>query len=136
MTDQRIKLAEFVGWKRGTIGTEYCWRHEDGRLMCKLLMGEKGEEFFTYFGMCPDPRNDANDCEALIRKLNEHGWSVVVDWQHDDPKHAPGVWIEFWHFETEIHERIQGMDRERWKAGVCDLAEKVIDAAENGRIEM
>jgi hypothetical protein len=94
--EQRIKLAEFVGWRN----SKGWWISPDG---IKRL-----EAF--------DPRNDANDCEALIDALREkknHG--VMVNRPAGlDMKAVVHVGRLQWHGDD-------------WKHGVCDLAEKVID---------
>ena len=64
--EDRIFLAEKMGWLRWEHPnrTHLAWTHPDtdkpAALECDL----------------PDPFKDANDCEALIRHLNENGYSV------------------------------------------------------------
>ena len=114
MTDQRIKLAEFVGWQKiyGT-SLDPCthWRAPDGT-------------DWENETALPDPRNDANDSEALIRKLEDHGIEVTLSFDHGHES-VSSVDTEEWPAPVYI-----GDD---WKHGVCDLAEKVIDAADRGR---
>lgn len=98
MTDQRIKLVEFMGWKP--------WRE-------KWL----SPDHKTIVDNSPDPHNNANDCDALIRRLNEYGWIVRISIGQD----AADVWIET--LANECHD----WSGDDWKHGVCDLAEKVID---------
>ena len=112
MTDQRIKLAEFVGWWRDLTWNEATERH------IEMWTSRHGE---VTRSSPPDPRNDACDCEALIRKLREIGYetqTVALLKEHYVYIYDPSV--EPIPNEYEWH----GDD---WKAGVCDLAEKIID---------
>ena len=114
MTDQRIKLAEFVGWKRheadgGVVGIYDYWESPEGET----------HGMTTFQGPKFNPRNDANDCEALIRKLNEAGHDVVVHHNNEDRQ-----WV--WFHTPDNRITWKGDD---WKQGVCDLAEKIIDQA-------
>ena len=105
MTEQRTKLARWLGWRK--VG----YTAGAGSL---TLTGQE----------LPDPRNSADDCEALIRKLEDHGIEVTLSFDHGHES-VSSVDTEEWPAPVYI-----GDD---WKHGVCDLAEKVIDAAENGR---
>ena len=117
MTDQRIKLAEFVG--REACPNRGC--DNAGSIAVQTGYDEWEQEQCEWCYCHPDsqfsfnPRNDANDCEALIRKLNEAGWTFYIKLEPEG--HA----IALWHRESPRHEW-QGDD---WKHGVCDLAEKV-----------
>lgn len=116
--NKRIKLAEAMGYSRHEYGP-------DDRL-AKLPEGNAdGGTYWLFIGDeyllkdLPDPENDANDCEALIKHLNadydigirfhrEHGHSVEiygVSEQGNKPIHWTG---------------------DDWKQGVCELALKVI----------
>lgn len=100
MTDhekQRIKLAEFVGTDPGYTST------------------------FSA-GNVPifDPRNDANDCEALIRKLNETGRFITIT-------HHPDGQADMKLSDTNSATSHYSGYVDDWKYGVCDLAVKVID---------
>jgi len=89
------------------------------------LMAPKGRWDRGQFIECvPDPRTDANDCEALIRRLNEQGYEVdVLHWRENDAAVLFRRSIET--HETRYYDEITVAD---WKHGVCDLAEKVIDS--------
>lgn len=116
MTDQRIKLAEFIEWgksddRQGWSGVIPCW-------------------FFNDHDRDFDPRNDANDCEALIRKLNDKNIDVNV-WHSGNAQHRCNVpyRVTLWGCATMEKREWAGDD---WKHGVCDLAEKIIEQQEDG----
>ena len=92
MTDQQTKLAEFVGGP--------AWEHHEHKSIHGSILDVE----------LPDPRNDANDCLQVIRKITElwrarklaHTWDetvsiMLLDVLNENYGHA------------------------------CDLAEKVID---------
>ena len=130
-TENRIKLAEFVGWE---------WHH-----LVDYPNKDSGQ--WSLHGMFRDwsiksdlpfnPYEDANDCEALISKLTSMGWNVEIyhgtytqDVRDEDPDHiyinGYRVFVHIWNIDTEEHHR-KDMDQDSWKQGVCELALKVID---------
>ena len=116
--EQRIKLAEFTG---EIVKVRHSLPYPNG-LGWKSPQGE--------IRPVPNPRTDANDCEALIAHLMELGWYVEIGFQtYPEPRHyveGMGVFLHIWHVDTEQHERID-YSFDNWKQGVCELAEKVID---------
>jgi len=106
--EQRIRLAEWMGWKRVTLKTfggakSDVWESPSGRQAANSL---------------PNPREDANDCEALIEFLNERKYDVEVT---HGTKGTDYVFVG--RFMKKGH-KWKGDD---WKHGVCDLADKVRD---------
>jgi hypothetical protein len=114
MTDkQRIKLAEFVGWKREPMRENLkrpYWQCPD--------TGDwsRAEDI-------PDPRNDANDCEALVVALGNKGIGVDIYMRPWMDAESVTVYMQGEPIEWK-ERRWTGDD---WKHGVCDLAEKVND---------
>lgn len=119
--EQRIRLAEFVGW---TYTNQTWWppKRTDGSQprWCKDP---------------PDPFNNANDCEALIRKLQTIGWFIEVVFQTYDSALRSDllgcggdftVDIHIWNIDTEEHFRTD-RDAITWKAGVCELAIRALN---------
>lgn len=107
--DKRIRLAEAMGWKCVELddGTIY-WHSPNMLKGC----GQKNP---------PDPENNANDCEALIRYLNERGHPVVVDWQRVE---ALMAWVCVYGAGCDTFDD--------WKQGVCELALQVLDPCAGG----
>jgi hypothetical protein len=69
MTDRtadRIRLAEWMGWRQSAVGN---WYKNDDFLV------EDMQETFEL----PDPFNDANDTEAVMHHLKERGYMVSID---------------------------------------------------------
>jgi hypothetical protein len=97
MNDQDIiKLAEFIG----LIPHGGMWYFPDTKSVRKT----------------PQPHTDANDCDALIRALNEAGIAVSIT------HYTNGVSnVLLGHFKAG---HWNGDD---YKQGVCELALKVID---------
>jgi len=68
-TENRIRLAEWRGWKRVTLKTfggddSNVWESPEGVQRANSL---------------PDPLTDANDCEALIRHLNSLDYGLTIE---------------------------------------------------------
>jgi len=103
----RIKLAEAMGWK--PLGGEWDKKGDPPAW--------EGPDIIGAFYDLPDPFTDANDCEALIRWLNEQGYQVQVIFGFGV---SDQVWIG--HNKIQIGEVISD-----WMHGVCELALKVID---------
>lgn len=89
--DDRIKIAEWMGRNPGFYAPNYD---------------------IPIF----NPFTDANDCEAVIRKLNELGHPVTV-------RHGP----QFRMVQIVIFGKLKKWVGDDWKEGVCKLALKVID---------
>lgn len=119
-TDQRIAIAEWMGW---VVRDGDCYNPNDP--------GDWAE--MPHFPL-PDPANSADDCEALIRALNDAGWWVEVSWQHtSDDGLAAGAWVHIWNSDSEVHHR-NDVDVGRWKECLCNLALEIIEANdEEGR---
>ena len=111
MTDaDRIRLAEAMGCMPDPPKGFERWDHF-------AEMSKENELMQDYLkSVLPDPKHDANDCEALIRWLNGKGWIVRISIGPD----AADVWIET--LANECHDW-SGYD---WKQGVCELTLKVI----------
>ena len=76
----------------------------------------------------PDPANNAEDCEQLIRFVGSRGWEYEERRQSTvDFGDAAGIWIEFWNPETEVHHRWDGSLDLRGK-GVVALAVKIMES--------
>ena len=107
MQNQRIKLAEAMGWKQSDAKN---WIGEDPGLIWVSPTGREQT-------IPPDPENDANDCEALI------------DWLANYEPLKPRVTVSFgrgvrFDFYHGTHAEIE---KDNWKQGVCELALKVIE---------
>ena len=121
----RIELAEAIGWEAGwihgkeakdrgdppdiwsppgahDIGGGYCWHNADE---------------------LPNPRIDANDCEALIRCLNDAGW--FFHRQNEGGRTGADLirpvqtFLRFHRHRPYKNVEWCGDD---WKQGVCELA--------------
>ena len=102
MTNFRILAAEFMGWER--IAGPY-WRdpvYDTQR---------------NYVEDLPDPENNANDCEALVRELAKHGWACTVTIGHRSDKVLIGIACKTDAVPYECDD---------WKQGVCALAEPIL----------
>ncbi len=118
--DNRIKLAEAMGWKRGEVHTVAVmgapisaqrWTDPDGNDRAPSSL--------------PDPFTDANDCEALIRWLNENGYRVRID-----HRRLSAQFVEIWRAGTtnwKFGRLYDAVEHNDWKTGVCKLALKVIE---------
>jgi len=71
--------------------------------------------------LAPDPFTDANDCEALIRFLNEQSFTVDMSIGIENAD-----WVEIWPL-ADGKPGTQYWDGDDWKQGVCELALKVLD---------
>jgi len=103
----RIFLAEAMGWT--TFSEGELWLSPD-------------PNNFSLRDSPPDPFTDANDCEALIRKLNEQGYEVdVLHWHEGDATVMLKRSIEAHgkHYRDEI-------TIADWKQGVYELALKAL----------
>ena len=93
-------LAKAMGWTE----TKYQrWLSPDRKMRCDFP---------------PDPFTDANDCEALIRWLNEKGVSVELHLDNN------GYVVVFGYMNPDPFFSYEGDD---WKQGVCELALKEIE---------
>jgi hypothetical protein len=104
--DDIIKLAEFCGLKWTAIGTEFAWKRPDGGLVGIF-----------------QPHTDANDCDALIRALNERGYGITIEpWPNECS-------VAMYSNAEQIAdaEFVGSWDGDDYKQGVCELALKVID---------
>ena len=119
MNEARIKLAETMGWRKGpkpSGNSVQGWYAPEG--VNKAFTGEYG---------LPDPENDANDCEALIRHLIDTGWRVEIDFPSLDLT------------ETAVRIYSEGLQDawygyapdQNWKRGVCELALKLTQTVED-----
>lgn len=94
---------------------------KNGELM--WLTGKNGEAILETIQPIPNPFEDANDCEDVIRWLGKRGIGVDIyrrPWMEQESvtiyiQGEPIAWKE---------KRWQGED---WKQGVCELALKVLD---------
>lgn len=113
MNEARIKLAEAMGWVREqSIGRPpgNCWCPPN--LQYRIWYNEPD---------LPDPYTDANDCEAVIKFLNNRNPGCAISIEHYADGHAT---IDVWTDNQLASDTWFGDD---WKQGVCELALKVLD---------
>jgi hypothetical protein len=110
MNEARIKLAKAMGWTVAPITLEDCG---GPFLVCHGAFSEDNDDWHSF-----NPFTDANDCEALIRWLNEQGWIVNVDWSSE---HS----VKIWRFRNPDTKEFTWQGN-NWKQGVCELALKVL----------
>ena len=96
--NDRIKLAEAMGWTRSTIGTEYCWRHEDGRVI----------------GMCPDPFTDANDDFGVLEWMRQFDLDIYIPGDKDNE----GAFNKWEGFTMALYE----CGKDTWEYKIGDYA--------------
>ena len=114
MTDaDRIRLAKARGWNN--ITDKHLDRDTDLYVLAGLPPNTRSYGVRTPL---PDPFRDANDCEALIRFLVSKKYYIGIQYSYDSP-----TYVEIFRHDT-LREDWEGDD---WKAGVCELALKVID---------
>ena len=113
--ERRFKLAEAMGWKTGRTDTVVVmgkpiphtrWIDPDGNDRAQ----------------CPDPENNANDCEALIRWL-ETAYLIWITIRFGCNQQAS---INMNNDECEHY-----WSGDNWKQGVCELALKLLDTDED-----
>lgn len=104
----RIRLAEWQGWKRCDPDSEYFFPPNGAR--------PSGPETYHILGL-PQPDKYERDCHELIKHLNGLGWIVRISIGPD----AADVWIET--LANECHD----WSGDNWMHGVCELALKVIE---------
>ena len=121
MTNQneRIALAEFVGWRCHESVDHYVehipvpgcvWVSPEGEQMIDL-------EF--------DPRNSDADCMALVDALNDEHWAVRIHHQPEtDRTHFATV-----HFDLGLN-TIHLWTGDNYRDGVCELACKTPEVQE------
>ena len=109
--DPRIVLAKWIGWSEGYFDANpnhgKCWIDPNGKEQCIL----------------PDTANNAADCESLIRKLNEEGWRVNVNFEGRE--HA----VKVWRYKAPTTKEYVWFGA-NWKAGVVELAMKIVATEE------
>lgn len=110
---ERIRLAERMGWLniKGWTESPMSGKHPYDRWYRR---GEDKQYDYLPF----NPFTDANDCEALIRHLNEAGYFLYVGWKSD------AALAQLLRSDGEFVGEYAGND---WKQGVCELALKVLD---------
>ena len=115
----RIRLAEAMGWKWSLRNVTYKtgqWTSPDG----------VESEVWCYHESLPfDPFTDANDCDAVIAKLNDEGYwfEMRLHWP------AIGHFVTLHHIAAGKSGEWQGDD---YKTGVCELALKVLGKSDEG----
>ena len=97
-----VKISNYTGSFADQQGTEH-WTHPDGYVVFEV----------------PDPKNDATDCNALIKHLNELKYDVQIRHNFDDRS-----WVRLEGGSAGTF-RWKG---DNWMHGVCTLALKVIDS--------
>ena len=118
LTDQeiRIKLAEEMGYRPYPDADTPCWWSPDG-LTIHTLTDE-----FPHLSQLPDPLNDANDCEAVIKHLNGLGHHVMIDLNTDGT-----VLVSVYDAGEPFDFPNPDWTGDDYKRGVCELALKVIE---------
>ena len=116
MTNQneRIALAEFMGWKC-TSKTTYPTGAVHKSMWRDPIHGTAGNTVCDL----PDPRNNDTDCMALVDALNKAGHVVRVAFY----KNGCDVQVGDWRYEGGVSSE----GRDYYRDGVCELAMKVID---------
>ena len=112
--NDRIKLAEAMGWELKDAET-YSFVDSSKKNYRKQWYRPDGITHSTI--KLPDPENDANDCEALIRWLEK---SHLV-WITINFGCGQQTAIHAWNDDVEFK-----WSGDNWKQGVCELALKVI----------
>jgi hypothetical protein len=122
MSDQdRVRLAEAMGWTKideALYGKPpEGWRAPyprwpDSETTMRKPVGN------VWKWKIPDPFTDANDCEALIRRLNDRGYKITIEFL------VSHVEIEITYPDSVYCERGDGQN---WKLLLCNLALQAID---------
>ena len=116
MTDRQniIRLAEFVGWKLIENNGFWRWCDPDGHM--RFAISNRPDHQPAPI----DPYTNANDTEAVIRKLKEtHIYVCVFHGEVDSIKlYGNKEWAQ------SLRPEWSGDD---WKHGVCELALKVMN---------
>jgi len=114
-TEERIQLAEMVGWTQISA---------IGRRIYGINPKDKQDEPYDEMGWqdtcltIPNPYTDANHCEALILHLVATGWRVEMDFPSFDlTEISVRLYSEKLEYEWHGYAPI-----ENWKQGVCELA--------------
>ena len=113
--DDRIKLAEAMGWKPIPDDPGWWLCPENG-------VGYEADEL-------PDPFTDANDTEALIDHVSEH-YSVIVHFKSD--RHP--AYVDFYRSNDTLNHPTHKWYGDDWKKGVCELVLKVLDTVTDGQV--
>ena len=123
MTDaDRIRLAEAMGWKCGPVHTVAVMGRQ---IPAQRWIDPEGNDLSP--AALPDPANDANDCEALIRWLQEKGYDIEIWWSGTAYTHRSNVNCRVKAKYRSDWERItEGKAYDDWKHGVCELALEVL----------
>ena len=121
--NDRIKLAEVMGWNNITD------QHLDTDSNLYVLGGFPPDtRAYGVRSSLPDPFTDANDCEALIRWLNEQGWYFHIEQWDTIKREKKNTLIELYRTRlTSWKNDTWWGDFTDWKQGVCELALKVLD---------
>lgn len=110
--EDRARLAEFMGWKRGRVSTV--------TIMGKDISHQRWiDPDGSDVGMLPDPLNSHNDCHALIEALRADEKFVAL---YFGKLHRVRLYVETGKFR---HESWSGDD---YRTGVVTLALAVIDS--------
>ena len=121
LTDQQIciKLAEEMGYRPYPDADTPCWWSPDG-LTIHTLTDE-----FPHLSTLPDPLNDANDCEELIRHLAKGGWCFTIMCKCGGSLDSVCIW-QMGFKNSRDPEKCRYWEGDDYKRGVCELALKVM----------
>ena len=93
-----------------------------------LQISDKEREIVRDPDLLPDPENNANDCEALIRWLQERGYDIEIWWSGTAYTHRSNVNCRVkMKYRSDWERPKEGTAYDDWKQGVCELALKVIE---------
>lgn len=114
-----IKLAEWVGWKRKphyhpSTGNMFRWYSPDGEYVPTrpniICVGAKVPPSFNPY------KSDA-DCMAVRKHLNESGWWIIINIHNDESAHIT--------IGKGMGDPLHDWNGDDYKQGVCELALKV-----------
>ena len=124
VNQDRIRLAEAMGWnlvEQSGIMPMYQWQGPNGETCGHWDSGAGRTKVDIPLPF--NPEHDANDCEALIRWLNDQHISVTIS-----ARTAIGVTGVRFDHDNGVSKEWKCDD---WKQGVCELALKMINDSEN-----
>ena len=104
-----VKISNYTGSFADQQGTEH-WTHPDGYVVFEV----------------PDPENDANDCNSLIKHLNGLHWDLNIWFSGNADSHRSNV---AYRVKGRFRDGSKGsyeIPCDNWMHGVCELALKVI----------